>query len=276
MKSLVKFSALVGTVVILVLAGCGTPGLDDQNSVRVTVSTDYAAAVPGQSITLVWRFEIAPEWHLYWPGRNDSGFAPTIDLNLPPGWIAGGLQWPAPQRHLSEGDILDHVYYRELVLLQKIGVPAEALPTGSVAVSGEVRWLACKDACVPGKTLVPLEIALTDHVAGRRSATYTKAHEMLPRPLPTELLGTRWEGQTFHVRGPAGARLQFMPTVDCGELVNLIRDGTGSNLALRFQVEGEIVGPVRGLITIQQEGEPLHAYSAEFPAQRLSAPASGG
>lgn len=276
MKTLLKPSVAVGFVLAMTVTGCGAPGPDDQDPVRVTVSTDYAAAVPGQPITLVWRFEVAPDWHLYWTGRNDSGFAPTIDLKLPPGWIAGGLQWPTPQRHLSEGDILDHVYYRELVLLQKVGVPATASPTGSVALSGDVRWLACKDACVPGKATVPFEIALTDHLAGGRSVAYKKAHEALPRPLPPDLLGTRWEGRTFQVRGPAGARLQFMPTVDCGALVDLIADGEGSELALRFEAEENIVGPVRGLITIQQEGGPLRAYSAEFPARILSDESPGG
>jgi len=232
--------------------------------------------MPGRSVTLVWRFEVASGWHLYWTGRNDSGFAPIIDLNLPPGWIAGGLQWPAPERHLSEGDILDHVYYDELVLIQKVGVPASASPTGKVALSGQVQWLACKDSCVPGKAAVPFEVTLADHQEGQRSAAYREAHANLPRLLPAGLLRTRWEGQTFHVQGPAAARLSFMPTVDCGELVDLITDGQGPDLALRFQVKGETVGPVRGLITIQTAGEPSLAYVVDFPVALLRSEPSGG
>ncbi len=272
-----RFFALgFGLSLLSVLAACGAQGPDDRQPVQISVSTDYATAVPGRSITLVWRFELAPQWHLYWIGRNDSGFAPTIDLNLPPGWIAGGLQWPAPERYLSEGDILDHVYHEELVLLQKVGVPASASPTGKVALSGQVRWLACKDSCVPGKAAVPFEITLADHQAGERSAAYREAHAGLPRPIPAGVLHTRWEGQTFHVQGPAAAQLSFMPTVDCGELVNLLTDGQGSDLALRFQVKGETVGPVRGLITIMKTGEPRLAYFVDYPAALMRSEPSGG
>ncbi len=262
-------AALV-VAVIPVLAGCDAGGPDDRDPVQVSVSSDYPAAVPGQSITLVWRFKLAPDWHLYWIGRNDSGFAPTIDLDLPEGWIAGGLQWPAPERHLSEGDILDHVYRDELVLLQKVGIPAAPPISGQVDLTARIEWLACKDSCVPGKDVVALTIKRSDHRRGQRSAAYTTAHDKLPRPVPAGLLTTRWQGGTFHVSGPAGAQLQFMPTVDCGELVDLIRDGLGPDLALRFQAREGTVGPVRGLITIEEKGEPNRAYTVDFPARLLS------
>ncbi len=271
----VAYTATIAAV-MLVLAGCDAGGPDDRHPVQVGVSTDYEVAVPGQSITLVWRFKLAPDWHLYWIGRNDSGFAPTIDLDLPKGWIAGGLQWPAPERHLSEGDILDHVYRDELVLLQKIGVPASSSIPGQVDLTGRIQWLACKDSCVPGKDVVELTIKQSVGRRGHRSAAYTAAHDQVPRPLPSGLLTTRWQGGTFHVSGPAGTQLQFMPTVDCGELVNLIRDGLGSDLALRFQAREGTVGPVRGLIIIEEKGEPNRAYTVDFPARLLRSEPTGG
>jgi len=262
------------------MAGCSEPGPDDQTPVLVSVSTDYQSAVPGESITLVWRFTLAPDWHLYWVGRNDSGFPPAIDLELPDGWIAGGLQWPTPERHLSDGDILDHIYRDELVLLQKIGVPANAANSGLASIVARVEWLACKDSCVPGKTTVAFDIPLNIQHGDRLAAVA----DQLPKPLPEGLLQTSWSGQTFYVQGPSGTRLQFMPTVDCGDLVNLIRDGQGAELALRFQAKGQhrgqdkgkTVGPVHGLITVENEDGSIRAYIADFPAQLLSLPPSGG
>ena len=263
-------------VLALAATGCGRSGPDDARPVQVSVALDQAAATPGRSLTLVWRFEMAPDWHLYWIGRNDSGFAPTVTLDLPAGWIAGGLQWPAPQRHLAAGDILDHVFYRELVLLQQVGVPADAPTTGAAELAARVEWLACKDSCVPGKAALTIEVPLAAHVSGPSSAATLAAREALPRPLPAGLLTTRWDGQVFHISGPEGAQLQFMPTVDCGELVNLIRDGVGPNLALRFKPEEGTVGPVRGLITVEKPGAPPRAFIADFPAALLSETLSGG
>jgi len=280
MKISAHFCRTIGTTLVLtvvvITAGCDTGGPNDRNPVRVSVSTDYTAAVPGRNITLVWSFSVAPGWHLYWTGRNDSGFAPTIDLELPEGWIAGGLQWPAPERHLTEGGILDHVYRDELVLLQKIGVPADASPEGAVDLVGRIEWLACKDSCVPGKAVVPFSITGAVSRDDQRSAAYTVAHDDLPRRLPEGMFTTHWQDQVFHVSGPSGARLQFMPTVDCGELVDLIRDGQGTALALGFQAKGEVVGPVRGLITIETNGGPVRAYIAEYPARLLHPEFSGG
>ncbi len=260
----------------LTLTGCESNKPDDENQVIISVSTDFEAATPGQSITLVWNFSVAPDWHLYWLGRNDSGFAPKIDLILPPGWIAGPLQWPAPERHLSEGDILDHVYYHELVLLQNIEVPVDAASSGAVTLTGNVEWLACKESCVPGKTPISLEIPLSDSPNGPRSAQSTAAFTNLPQPLPNGLLDTRWEGQNFLIQGPADVILEFMPTVACGELVNIIRDGQGPELALQFQVEEGMVGPVQGLITITNKQGETRAYAVDFPTNRLNPEPSGG
>ncbi len=278
MKNTASAIGKIAAVLILLLAmsGCGSKAPDDNNPVLVSVSPDYAAAVPGESITLVWRFDLAENWHLYWTGRNDSGFAPTIDLELPEGWIAGGLHWPAPVRYLSEGDILDHVYHEELVLLQKVGLPDDAPTSGTAKLTANVEWLACKTSCVPGKATVEVEIVLSDHHAGPRSEESTSALNNLPQALPKGLLNPHWQGQKFHFEGMVGTRLSFMPTVDCGELVNLIRDGQGPSLALRFEAEGETVGPVRGLVTIKEKDGSTRAYIADFPAQLLQPEPPGG
>jgi DsbC/DsbD-like thiol-disulfide interchange protein len=269
---------LLAAVSLLALAtvGCGDGGPTDDDPVRVTVATDYEHAVPGESITLVWRFTLAPDWHLYWVGRNDSGFPPTIDLELPAGWIAGGLQWPAPRRHLAEGDILDHVYYDELVLLQKIGVPADAPTDGEVSFSAQVEWLGCKEACVPGKATVPVTIPLAAHRTGPRAESWRRAHDELPRPLPDDLLATGWDGNTFRMAGERGTELVFMPSSDSGELVNLVRDGAGRTLALRFKVADGIVGPVRGLVAVRTPDGADRAYLVDFPAIDHSPDSDGG
>jgi thiol:disulfide interchange protein DsbD len=266
-----KMAGAALLVLALATAGCGPRPPDDAHPVQVAVETDLPTAVPGGRITLVWRLKIAPGWHLYWPGRNDSGFAPRIDLELPAGWLAGGLQWPAPERHVTEGEILDHVYYDELVLLQVVSISAAAPALGGVALQGQVEWLACKDSCVPGKATVPVTIAMSSARGQAPSAVYEAARERLPQPLPEGLLATGWDGAAFRVSGEPGSVLTFMPSGDCGELVNLLRDGQGEQLALRFQLKNNTVGPVRGLITIKSVAGPRRAYIVDFPAEMLPA-----
>lgn len=278
-KSLLAMTALlIGTAILC--AGCSAQKKPqqptDSNPVVVTVEAVPDAVAPGESVTLVYRFVLAADWHLYWAGRNDSGFPPLIDLELPDGWLAGGLQWPAPERHVSPGDILDHVYFGELVLIQKIGAPKDAQAGRKVAIKADVQWLACKDMCVPGRTGLSVEIPVKTQVVATEPNPASKAAARLPGPLPDRTLETEWEGATFHIHDPRARRLTFMPTEDCGQLVDLLNDGQGDRLALRFKPRGGTVGPVRGLLTIENEGGDSFTYTIQFPATVFPDAPSGG
>jgi hypothetical protein len=61
-----------------------------------------------------------------------------------------------------------------------------------------------------------------------------------------------------------------MPTEDCGQLVDLLTDGQGDRLALRFKPKSGTVGPVRGLIIIEENGEPKRSFRIDFPAAALA------
>ena len=269
---------LLGTAVFC--GGCSaeqkTRQPTDSNPVVVTVEAVPNAAAPGESVTLVWRFDLAADWHLYWSGRNDSGFPPLIDLELPDKWLAGGLQWPVPERHVSPGDILDHVYFEELVLIQKIGAPDDAQVDGEVTIKADIQWLACKDMCVPGRTGLSVRIPVRTHVETTEPNLASEAAARLPGPLPGRTLETAWEGATFHIHHPRARRLIFMPTEDCGQLVDLLNDGQGNRLALRFKPKGGTVGPVRGLVTIENEGGESRTYTIQFPAAVFPDAPSGG
>ncbi len=242
----------------------------------VSVEVVPAVAVPGEEVTLIWRFDLAEDWHLYWTGRNDSGYPPRIDLILPVGWVAGGLQWPVPERYVSPGDILDHVYFEELVLVQKLGAPNEAKTGRAITVEADIQWLACKEMCVPGRQALTLDIPVGSHAETPDPDTAAAAVALLPGPLPDNSLETRWADAVFHIDSPGTERLTFMPTEDCGLLVDLLKDGQGKPLALRFKPKGETVGPVRGLITIENNSGQVQTYRIDFPAALLAAASDGG
>jgi thiol:disulfide interchange protein DsbD len=267
----------IGTAVLC--AGCsadrkGRP--TDDRPVVVSVEVVPAAATPGDAVTLVWRFSLADGWHLYWPGRNDSGYPPRIDLTLPDGWVAGGLQWPVPERYVSAGDILDHVYFEELVLMQTLGAPAKAEVGREGAIRADIQWLACKDMCVPGKETLSFPVPVKTTTESVAPSPALAAAGRLPDPLPENLLETRWEGPVFHIHRSGARLLTFMPTADCGRLVDLLHDGQGERLALRFKPQGDTVGPVRGLITIEDNRGQASAYRIDFPASALAEGSSGG
>jgi DsbC/DsbD-like thiol-disulfide interchange protein len=267
---------IIGTAILC--AGCSPEQKHptDANPVVITLETVPNEAMPGDSVTLVWKFNLAADWHLYWAGRNDTGFPPMIDLELPAGWVAGGLQWPAPERHVSAGDILDHVYFGELVLIQKLGAPDDAAMGGQVEIKADVQWLACKDMCVPGRTDLTLKIPVRSHAERSEPNSASEAVARLPKTLPDGILETGWEGATFHIQSSEARRLTFMPTDDCGQLVNLLEDGQNERLTIRFKPKDDTVGPVRGLITIEEENGKSRTYRIDYPAALHEAAHPGG
>jgi len=189
--------------------------------------------------------------------------------------VAGGLRWPAPERHVPAGDILDHVYFGELVLIQKIGAPDDAILGGQVEIKADIQWLACKDRCVPGRTGLSVSIPVRSHAETREPNSASVAVARLPGPLPDRMLETRWAGATFHIQSSGVRRLTFMPTGDCGQLVDLLNDGQGGVLALRFKPKGETVGPVRGLITLEKDRGESSTYRIDYQAVFLGAASTG-
>jgi DsbC/DsbD-like thiol-disulfide interchange protein len=249
---------LTGAVLVLLallLAGCG--GKDEESSdspasaVDVSHAFSHAAAVPGQTIQVLYRFKLAPDWHLYGPFVNDSGFAPSVDLDLPPGWEAGPLQWPAPERYLMPGQLLDHVYRDQLVLVQDWLVPDTALPGTTVKVPAKLNWLVCKDMCVPGSAEIHLALAVaeTSNPSPDR-AEIQQALAALPVPSPPRALEVAKNGSTIILKVTDARVLEFYPHENSAPLLDLIADGRaeGTDLPLRLKSGAADQPRLRGIL----------------------------
>jgi thiol:disulfide interchange protein DsbD len=285
--------AMIGAV--LAAAGCrGAPAPEPPAEaasgsattgplVTVSAGVEPATTAPGGTLTVLWRFRPAPDWHLYWSGRNDSGFAPRVKLGLPPGWSAGPLQWPVPTRHVSAGDILDHVYNGELVLLQEFTAPTDAAPGSRVDLLADWQWLACRDSCVPGRDslTVSVDVVSVDVVPAASvpapSPALAAARARLPRPVPPDVVRTAWDGATLriHREGPGAGtpagRMTFMPAADCGDLADLLHDGVGESLALRLVPGNGQAGPVHGLLILEDAAGTARAFTIDVPAAPVAA-----
>lgn len=239
------------------LSGCGSGGDEPPpppsaaDRVSVTPLFSENAAVPGQRFLVLWRFDLADGWHLYWNGRNDSGFPPAVKLDLPPGWQAGPLLWPAPERYLTPGEILDHVYHGQLLLLQELMVPETAQMGRKVTIPARLDWLICREECVPGHAEVKLEIPVADQAHPSEEADLVaQAVDDLPLPAPAGGIELLWSESSVEMVVPGAAGLEFYPARDCGLLVDLIKDGVGENgrLVLRLRAKDGRIGPVKGIL----------------------------
>ncbi|MBW3616996.1 MAG: thioredoxin family protein [Proteobacteria bacterium] len=113
---------------------------------------ETAGAAPGGTVHIALRQVIKPGWHTYWRNPGDSGEPTEVRWTLPPGWSAGPIVWPAPERQAigPEGSqLVNYGYEREVLLPVPITVPADARPGETVRLSARAFWLVCEQVCVP-------------------------------------------------------------------------------------------------------------------------------
>ena len=163
---------------------------------------DSTAVEPGRPFTLGIRFKLEEGWHLYWRFPGDSGAAPQVEWQLPPGFEAGPIQWPLPHLLRAEGDLFTNVYEEELLLPVEIRPPS-ALPAAPFVIKAKLKWYACKETCLPGAEEVSLEMNAGKATAANEalfSLWRSRLPEAGPAPFESEWKRTP-EGWQVTVRG---------------------------------------------------------------------------
>ena len=132
-------TSLAGLLVVLVASA---PGAASAPTVR--------AELVGDGSRVGVRFVIPRGKHIYWSNPGDSGLPTKVVFSLPPGYRAGPVRWPVPEKFVQPGDITGFGYDRELVLWTDIGMPAGGGKPGS-KIAATVTWLECDNReCVAG------------------------------------------------------------------------------------------------------------------------------
>jgi DsbC/DsbD-like thiol-disulfide interchange protein len=139
----------------------GELGHSQSEHVRIELVADVQSIQPGKPFWAAVRFDIEKDWHLNWLNPGDAGLAPSITWKLPDGFEAGELLWPTPRRY-QIGPLVIYGYDGELYLMARIAPPASLKPGTRAEISAEVDWLACAEACVPGRGEVHLTLPVRD------------------------------------------------------------------------------------------------------------------
>ncbi len=146
--------------------------------VKATLIADTAAVVPGKDFQVGLLLEMAPDWHTYWEYSGDAGFPTRVQWTLPEGFLAGAIQWPAPEAKLEAGDIQTYAYGNRVLLLTTI--TPSAIVSGSVTIRAKASWLACKDTCIPGEADVQLVLPVGASTSPDNVAIFEEYRRQIP------------------------------------------------------------------------------------------------
>ena len=103
---------------------------------------------PGVPFTVALLILPDKHYHTYWKYPGIVGLPTSIKWQLPKGFRAGEIAWPAPEVVDMAGHPA-HGFHRDLLLLTVI-TPPKKLPVNSVTLTGELAWMACHKECHPG------------------------------------------------------------------------------------------------------------------------------
>ncbi|HXP03320.1 MAG TPA: protein-disulfide reductase DsbD domain-containing protein [Stellaceae bacterium] len=172
--------------------------------VKIELLAEQTAPAPGSTWWLDLHLAVAPGWHTYWRNPGDAGEPTTIDWTLPPGFSAGPIEWPIPER-IAVDTITSYGYRGSTDLLIPVSVPA-TLADGASRLAADVKFLVCRDICIPGETIVALTLAggAASPSDPTVAARFAAARARLPQPAP---FATRFavEAHDFRLIVPAPA-----------------------------------------------------------------------
>ena len=143
---------------------------------------ERTAIEAGKPITVGLRLKMDPEWHTYWRNPGDTGLPTTIQWTLPPGYSAGDIEWPAPQR-IDVQTFANYGYENEIVLPVTISTPATLAADAKVPIKAKAEWLVCREQCIPGAADLDLELKVSgaSDPDARWAGLFAKAKADRPR-----------------------------------------------------------------------------------------------
>jgi thiol:disulfide interchange protein len=251
--------------------------------VQVRLVPDRLAVAPGGRLRVALEQSIAPGWHTYWKNPGDAGAATDIVWSLPPGWLAGDIQWPYPVRE-PVGPLMDYGFEGKVWLLIDLAAPKNAAPGSEAHFSAHVEWLVCREVCVPEDAMVELTLFVEtaapppDAISAERFAA---ARAVLPAASPWPASVTAKDGLTLRIASPTLGR-SAREAVFFPARTGLILDAApqtlereGSGIALKLKPSPQYSGgPLDGVLVLTSTDGSHQAL--EIRAAPVAAAANGG
>ncbi|MCC5823096.1 MAG: hypothetical protein LAT64_07715 [Phycisphaerales bacterium] len=265
---------LLGAAALVAIntAGLAAPQTEpEEELVRASVHAEHHGIQPGQTVWIGLQLDMADEWYTYWPGQNDTGFGTKITSSGPTGVTFGDPKWPLPQRHISSGFILDHVYRGSVLVLVPVTLAEDAPPGEHLDLDFHLDWLVCREVCIPGEDTVVISLPvinaepeLNSSVADRFAATRAR----IPEPLPENerVVTVEWNNNNVVLRARGAHRMTFYPDSKSSHVENLHKQGDVDGDMMRLTVHGE--NPtLSGVVEIFSRDNRSRIYRISFDSR---------
>jgi DsbC/DsbD-like thiol-disulfide interchange protein len=263
------------TVLVLLMTAAAIAQQGSAQHANVELIAQQVAIRPGQDLQLGVHFVLEKGWHIYWINPGDSGQPPSFTWHLPPGFSAGEIRWPRPERLQPSKELVDYGYSDEVLLPLTIHVPFAISNRAPVEFGAEAKWLVCREVCIPehAQLHLTLQVSSTSSVDLQHARLFKRTEKLIPKPLPSGWKATFVEakddlGLTVRAARPI-TQAEFFP-LDPGEIDNPAPqkvEPTPHGARITMKKSDLLLKPIsvlRGVLAIP--GGP--AYRIEAPARQ--------
>lgn len=149
------FFGLVIVLVLGLMSGTSysqTPKGDELITATVLCGTSNFT----RPFTIGIKLKLEPGWHTYWKNPGDSGIPVEIDAVGAEPYRLGQLQFPTPRKFVTESGV-SYGYDDSVIILAQVFPPKNATGIAPPAFDLKVRWLVCKQSCLPGSATLRFE-----------------------------------------------------------------------------------------------------------------------
>ena len=204
----------------------------------------------GQTAWVGVLFDLEKGWHIYWVNPGDSGERPKIQWQLPPGFQAKEIRWPTPVR-LGTGTVIDYGYEGRVLLPVPIQVPADYKAAKAVTLSADIRYLICREVCIPAKAQASLAIPSANAAADRE--LFRSTFDNSPKAWPAGWKAQASDNGGFFLlsldTGTSESKATFFPLEE-EQVDNAAAQGvmaTARGLQIKLKKSDQLLKPIKAL-----------------------------
>jgi thiol:disulfide interchange protein DsbD len=156
--------------------------------VKAELLANVTAIKAGEPFKIGVMLHITPGWHIYWINPGDSGMATSVHLKMPPGFTVGPIQFPVPDRLEQPGNVVNFGYENQVLLMATVTPPPDLKGVKEANLVADVRFLCCKDICLPGSATARLALSASSQRTPANEATFRQWEAQLPAANSTDVI----------------------------------------------------------------------------------------
>jgi DsbC/DsbD-like thiol-disulfide interchange protein/cytochrome c biogenesis protein CcdA/thiol-disulfide isomerase/thioredoxin len=201
------------------------PPLTQANQVTARVITPVESVVPGETLWFGLSLEIADGWNTYWKNAGSTGLPPTLELSDGQTEIQPELLFPAAKTKPFGEDtsLLTYGYMEEVLHPFQVTVPESV--SGQWSLTGEARWLVCRDICIPESQVVSLSLPVVGSEREMRRTPWVQKIDAARAAVPTDFPATvNFAGaQSVWISGLTELNVKDVMPETAGETLGLVQ-----------------------------------------------------